>query len=455
MTDPDTAPQGAFLAQMADDLRRLEAIADPPTSPHDGAAADVLDAVTSGVERRADELTALSHDLHEHPEVSFEERHAVAAVEALLKRDGHDAEVGIGGLETALRARAGSGEPSIAVLAEYDALPGIGHACGHNVICATAVGAFLAAADVVERIGGSVQLIGCPAEEGGGGKEYLARAGTFDEVGAAVMLHPAGFGTVAHRWLGRRQVEVTYHGRAAHASAMPFLGRNALDAVVDAYVGIGQLRQHLPPGDRVHGVITDGGQRPNIVPERATAIFYLRSPSLDGLTSVCERADAIFRGAALMTGTELELSWDPAPAYLPVRNNLTLARRYALTLAARGHVVLDAGVVPEELTGSTDLGNVSVRVPSIHPTLAISPHDVTIHQPRFAEWAASERADAAIVDGAIGLARVMVDFLADADLRAAVAAEFEDSGGVVDVETLTAPPESRTRGDAVEAVVSG
>jgi amidohydrolase len=422
---------------MTERLERAMAEAPKVTSPHAGAPARYVQGVTAAVERLGADILTLSHDVHAHPELCYDEHYAVEAVARTLAAHGHEAEIGAYGIETALRARAGGSGPRVAILAEYDALPGIGHACGHNVICATAVGAFLAVAELVADLDGSVELIGCPAEEGGGGKELIAQAGGFDEVDVALMLHPFGADAAEHQWLGVRTVDIIYHGLPAHAAAMPHLGRNAVDAVVNAYTGIAQLRQHMLPSDRVHGIITDGGQKPNIVPERAAASFFLRSATPEGMAELAERAEAVFTAAAIGTGTRLEARWDPVPVYLPVRNNSTLAGRYATHMAPRGRKVLPAGVLPAELTGSTDLGNVSVRVPAIHPLLAIAPPDVAIHTPAFAQWAISERADTGTVDGAIALAATAVDYLTDERLRTTVAEEFEQAGGVVDVDALT------------------
>lgn len=438
MDDEPRQPYPGYIARLADRIAGNIAAAQPLSSPYAGAPAALHDALTAAVQARADALVALSHDLHANPELGFAEHHAVAAVARLLGENGHDCEVGAFGVPTALRARTGNGRPRVAVIAEYDALPGLGHACGHNVICATAVGAFLALADTADDLGGSVELIGTPAEEGGGGKELIARAGGFDEIDAAVMVHPSGFDVAEHRWLGVRQVEVVYHGRTAHASLTPFLGVNALDAVVAAYTGIAALRQHILPGDRVHGIITDGGKRPNIVPDRAAATFYLRSAEPETLVELADRAGAVFEAAAAATGATVEVDWDPCPVYLPVRSNHALAGRYAANMAGRDRRVLPAGVVPLELAGSTDMGNVSVRVPSIHPFLGIAPPEVTIHTPEFAEWAASGRADRATIDGAVGLALTAADFLTDAALRRAVTEEFSAAGGTVDVDALLA-----------------
>ncbi len=433
-----TPPYPGHLERTFEAIARDAATAEPLASDHDGAPDDLRRRLSVAVEHLAGELVELSHDIHSHPELGFEEHHAVQAVATLLGRHGHDTEVGAYGVETALRARAGDGRPRVGVLAEYDALPGIGHACGHNVICSTAVGAFLALAQVAGDLDGSVELIGTPAEEGGGGKELIARAGGFDEIDAVVMLHPAGFETAEHPWIGVRTVDITYTGLSAHAAAMPFLGRNALDAVVDAYTGMAQLRQHMLPSDRVHGIITDGGQKPNIVPQRAAAQFYLRSAEPETLRVLCDRAREIFEAAAAMTGTDVDIVWDPVPTYLPVRSNRALAARWAANVASRGRRALPAGVIPGALTGSTDLGNVSVRVPSIHPTLAIAPPGVTIHNPEFAEHAASGRADAGVVDGAVGLALTAADYLTDATLRDDAGTEFEAAGGRIDVDALLA-----------------
>ncbi len=423
-------PYPNYIERVVDRIRR----ADPPSpsSPYSGASS-LHDRIATLVEELRDDLLQLSHDIHDHPELGFAEHRAAQAVARTLTDHGVDAQVGAYDLDTALRATTGRGAPTVAVIAEYDALPEIGHACGHNIICATAVGAFLALHQLGDDLDGTVELIATPAEEGGGGKEIIARAGGFDHVAAALMVHPFGMDVADHPWLGVRQVAVTYRGLHAHASMMPFLGRNALDAVVHAYNGVSQLRQHMLSTDRVHGIITDGGQAPNIIPDRASAHFYLRSAEPETLAILTERVQAILESAATATGTAAELRWDPSPPYLPVRTNRPLAARYAVNVADRGRRVLPRGVAPTSLAASTDLGNVSVRVPSIHPLLAIAPPEVTIHSPEFAEWAVSERADKATVDGAIGLARTAADFFADSELRKAVTADFDAEGGIIDV----------------------
>jgi amidohydrolase len=437
MCEPDAArpapPDDSYLRALTAATERAAAAAEPIRSEHDGAPARVREAVTTAVAEQAADLVALSQDLHAHPEEGFAEHRSVRAVADLLERHGHRAEVGVGGLETALVATRGEGGPHVAVLAEYDALPGVGHACGHNIICATAVGGFLGAARAQPETGGRVSLIGTPAEEGGGGKEILARAGVFDDVDAVVMLHPFNHDIAMHPFLGRRQLEMVFHGVAAHAAAQPFMGRNALDAAVAAYQGVAALRQHLPGTDRVHGVFTDGGARPNVVPARAALLFYVRSAAVETLRDLAERLTAIARGAAAMHGCTVELDWDPQPPYLPIRFNRALAARWAVNQEPTGRQPLPPGVVPEFLTGSTDLGNLSFRMPAIHPMIAVSAPTVALHTVDFAAAAGSDAGDRAVRDGALGLALTAADYLADAALREAVHAEFAATGGPLDV----------------------
>ncbi|MCZ2848707.1 M20 family metallopeptidase [Modestobacter sp. VKM Ac-2978] len=428
----------AHLDQLRAATDRAAATAEPLASAHDGAPEELLARAEQAIESASADLLALSHDLHAHPEEGYEEHRSARAVADLLARSGIEAEVGVFGLETALRARVGSGGPTVAVLAEYDALPGIGHGCGHNVICASAVGAFLGLAAVLADggVAGTALLLGTPAEEGGGGKEVMARAGAFDGVDAVVMLHPFSYDAAVQPFLGRRQLRAVYTGIAAHASAQPFMGRNALDAVVAGYNGVAMLRQHVPDTDRVHGVITDGGQRPNVVPETAEALYYVRSATPETLADLSRRVEAVMAAAAEMTGCGYELFWDELPAYLPIRANLELAARWTRHQARRGRTALPPGVTPASLAGSTDLGNVSVRVPSIHPMIAIAGPDTSMHTTGFAEAAASPAGDRAVLDGAVGLALTALDALVDPAVLAAARAEFEADGGVLELTDL-------------------
>lgn len=407
------------------------------TTRAEGAAA-MHSAVTATITRSAHDLVALSRTIHDHPEVGFEEHVSAQAVADLLRRRGHEVTVGLHGMATALLARAGEGGPTVAILAEYDALPEVGHGCGHNVICAAAVGAFLGVAGVLDRTGGSVVLLGTPAEENGGGKETLARAGAFEGIDAALMVHPmSGAHDVAHfESLGCRSVAVTYHGQSAHASAAPHLGRNALDATVAAYQGIAALRQHIPATDRLHGVITDGGLSPNVVPDHSASVWLVRARTVEGLSQLCRRAEEVFRAAAQMTGTEAEIGWDVGPAYLPVRGNNPLDQRYAAHARGRGRMLADDLDEPAPPGGSTDLGNISVRIPAIHPTVAIAPPEVPMHSVEFAAHACSPEADRAVIDAAMAMALTAADYLHDPELRAQCASDFAAAGGFVDVPTV-------------------
>lgn len=421
------APDDSYLREVAESTRRGAATAIPFESEFAGADAVTRDRARRRIEDRADDLRALGRALHGDPEEGFAEHRSVARVAELLTTSGHPPSIGIAGLETAFSVTVGESGPHVAVLAEYDALPGIGHGCGHNIICAAAVGAFLGAAEIVREVGGRLSLVGTPAEEGGGGKELLARSGVFDEVDAALMLHPFSHDIADHPFLGRRQVEIVFHGIAAHASAEPFMGRNALDAVVNCYQSISALRQHLPPSDRVHGIITDGGARPNVIPERAAASYYLRSGDPGSLADLARRVEAVAHGAAEATGCGVELFWDERPAYLPIKHNRSLVSRWVRHQAALGRNSLPRGVVPEHLTGSTDLGNLSRRMPCIHPMIGLEEENLSLHTTEFARAAGGEAGDRAIVDGAIGLGATAADYLADPELRGAVHLEFRDS----------------------------
>ncbi|MTD16635.1 amidohydrolase [Nakamurella sp. YIM 132087] len=450
MTDGTGGPRPistAFLDALGRTTDRKRAAFTPLDSPFAGAGAATVEAVRAATESGREEIVALGREIHAHPEEAFREHRSVAIITALLGRHGIPAAVGWHDLDTAFRAGLtaegpddGAPDPdrgpTVAILAEYDALPQIGHACGHNLIAAAAVGAFLGLHRAVAaglRLPGRVLLLGTPAEEGNSGKEILARTGFFDAVDAAIMVHGFGYDVVDHPFLGRRQLRVTYHGTAAHASASPFLGRNALDAVVLNYQAIGLLRQHIPPSDRVHGIVLEGGDRPSVVPERATVEYYVRSADPATLKDLSERLEDIARGIALATGTRAELTWDPVPFSLPVRTNGPLAARWAVHQEALGRTALAGGVVPEILAASTDFGNVSVRIPGIHPMIAVSPPEVALHTREFEAAAGSAAGDAAAVHGAIGLALTALDYLSDPALRSAVGRDFVDAGGAVDV----------------------
>ena len=376
------------------------------------------------IDRRAELLLDVSHRIHANPELNFEERHAHDLLCDVLEGAGVDTERSSHGLDTAFVGRAGTGGPNVAVCLEYDALPGIGHACGHNIIAASGLGAGLAAAAVAEAAGGRVSIVGTPAEEGGGGKVLQIRAGAFEDVDAAMMVHPAGadlrgMDTVAiHRCLA------TYRGESAHAAAAPERGRNALDAAVLGYVNVAALRQHIGPAERIHGVFTDGGDKPNIVPSRAQAEWYVRSPTVAGLQVLKARVVACLEAGAAAAGCEVELDWlePPYADMVPVEAFVDL---YAANASALGRDVR-APDSASRVVGSTDMGDVSYEVPSIHPMIQAAAPGTAIHTEAFAGFAAGPLGDAAVLDGAKAMAWTVADLWMRPGLLDAVTAEHRE-----------------------------
>jgi len=393
-------------------------------------ATELKQAVCAAVDDLREEVLRLSHGIHAKPELAFEEREAAALLCESIRRSGLEVKTGAYGLETAFAAEFGSGDVGcVAILAEYDALPEIGHACGHNIIASAAVGAGLALFGLADRLPGKVRLLGTPAEERGGGKELMARKGAFDGVDAAMMVHPAGANLVTMPSLACSEVEVRYRGRASHASAMPEQGINALDALVIAYQAIGALRQHIGIFERIHGIITNGGQAPNIVPERAVGRFFVRARSVKDLEPLKERVTACFRAGADATGTEVELRWSPVD-YEAIRFNEPLAMAFQSNAERLGREFVPLDSISSRFAGSTDMGNVSHRVPSIHPMLAAAPLHVVIHNPEFAKWAGSEMGDQAALDGAKSLAMTAAEYLMTPQLQAEARTAFEVSKGL-------------------------
>jgi amidohydrolase len=385
--------------------------------------------VCDAIESARDDLLRVSRAIHAKPELAFEEYEASALLIDTLRKGGLDVEAGAYGLETAFATEFGEeGAPCVALLAEYDALPEIGHACGHNLIATAGIGAGLALATLGERLPGRVRVLGTPAEERGGGKELMAREGAFDGVDAALMMHPSGVNLVTMPCIAMSEVDVTYRGQAAHAAAMPERGINALDAIVLGYQGIAALRQHIRASERIHGIITDGGQAPNVVPERAAGRFYVRAANAIELEPLKVRVEECLRAGAQATGAEIEVRWDPVD-YLDIRFNDPLASAFRSNAESLGRTFFPIEKIPAGVQGSTDMGNVSHRVPSIHPMLAAAPMHVTIHNPEFAKWAGSEMGDAAAIDGAKSLAMTALDYFADPDLRTRTREIFEALAG--------------------------
>ena len=440
-TVPSTAYLDAMHRQLEGDIERVIEAAVAPTAPT--AAWDLIEKC---VEDLTDTLNHIVADLHAHPETAFEEYRSSALLADIIEERGFAVTRGAYGVETAFEASwqsldfDESKHPTVAILAEYDALPGIGHACGHNIIAAAGVGAFLALTAALQRMvtvpAGRIVVLGTPAEEGHTGKEYMIRGGALDGVDCAMMVHGFGYDIASHVWLGRRSATITFEGVPAHASSSPFMGRNALDAATLAYQGLGLLRQQMPPGDRLHAIIEDGGDSPNVIPRHASLNLYVRSGEVETLLDLSRRVDDIMHGAALMSGCGYRVEWDLNPMSLPVRNNEVLAQRWARTQSLRGRVALPAGVVPETLAASTDFGNVSHLVPGIHPVIKVSPDDVALHTEAFREWAISDNARTAAADAAVGLAQTAFDVLADPELLDAARVEFAAAGGAKSVEQL-------------------
>ena len=386
--------------------------------------------VVEEVDRRAAMLVAASHEIHAHPECCYEERFAADLLATACEGEGLDVERGAYGIETAFEARAGVGEgATVAVLCEYDALPGLGHGCGHNIIATAGLGAGLALAALARETGvGRVIVLGTPAEEGGGGKIRLAEAGAFDGVDAALMVHPASADLVELQAIAIATWEVEYFGEAAHAAAYPWRGRNALDAAVLGYMAVAALRQHIEPTERVHGIFTKGGDKPNIVPDHTVAEWYVRSATLDSLQALKARVLAALEAGAAAAGCRME--WRATcPEYSDLRTNGPLATLYAANSRRLGREVAPAppgaGIV-----GSTDMGNVSYLVPSIHPIIKAAPGGVPIHSADFARWAASPEGDRAVLDGAKALGMTVADLWLDPTAMDDVRAAFtvRDSG---------------------------
>jgi amidohydrolase len=378
----------------------------------------------AAIDARASELIALSTRIHAHPELAFNEVQASGWLSDLLRDAGFDVTPGTGGLPTAFRAVAGDGQPAVAIIAEYDALPGIGHGCGHNIIATASAGAGIGVRAVIDQLAGSVQVIGTPAEEVYGGKVAMIRAGAFEGLDAAIMTHPGTRDSVFAKALACAELRVEYHGREAHAAAQPERGVNALEAMILAFNAINSLRQHIRRSARVHGVITDGGQAPNIVPGHSAASFLVRAEDDEYLEELKTKVAACFEAGATATGATLELQWN-ANQYAAMNTNRPIAEAHRRNLAAIGREV-PADDVPRPL-GSTDMGNVSKIVPGIHPSIAIAPAEVNGHSPEFAEYAASDSGKRAVIDGAKALAMTAIDILADAELRTAMREDFEKS----------------------------
>ncbi len=387
--------------------------------------------IADRIDTVGDELAKISRAIHAQPELAFKEYFACETLTDALKRHGFTPQTGVFTLETAFEAQINSPQagPTVAILAEYDALPGIGHACGHNIIATAALGAALGLKAVQEVLPGHVRLIGTPAEERGGGKELMARAGAFDGVDAAMMIHPAGVNLASMPCICVAEVQVVYHGKSAHASAMPHKGINALDGLLLAYQAISNLRQHIRSSERIHGIITQGGDAPNIVPNQTTGEFYVRAANEKDLAKLKPRVQACFDAGATGSGCKVDVNWANVD-YLDLNTNWPLADQFRRHGENLGRKFVPFEQALKFGAGSTDMGNVSYRVPSIHPMLAVAPPQVVIHNPEFTQWAGSEKGDQAVVDGAKAMALTTADFFLSKPLQQQVKQAYEISQGL-------------------------
>jgi amidohydrolase len=377
------------------------------------------DAVTQAVDGIADELEALSRRIHDHPELGYQEKQAAGWLTGFLAAKGFKVESGVAGVETAFRATIETGDgPTIAILCEYDALPGIGHACGHNVIAASGAGAGAALALSKSLLPkGRVQVIGTPAEEGGGGKNRLIKGGVFKDVDCAMMIH--GFDrTILHQdLLGIVRGTFEFHGKASHASADPWEGINALDGCIAMFNAVAMLRQQVRPDCRIHGIITNGGAAANIIPEYAAAVFYVRAPRIDVMWDLYKRVVACAEGAAKATGAAVKVTQQTDNVYEPMKRNQTLLDLFAANMTAVG---LAEGPAVLDRLGSSDVGNVSQVIPTIQPMIGIAPLGTAIHTREFADAAVTPLARAGLLAAAKTMALTTFDLLADpARVRAA------------------------------------
>ena len=376
----------------------------------------VNDRIRTSIADYAAELIELSHDIHAHPEVGYHEFHAAKVTTELLERHGFAVEREIAGLATAFRATKGAGPLRLSFCVEFDALPDVGHACGHNIIAASSIGAALALADVADEVGATVVVFGTPCEEGGGGKIDIINAGYFDDVHASFMVHPWPTERLGATCLAVVAFDVTFHGKEAHASAAPWEGVNAVDALTLTQVAIGLLRQHLRPGDQVHHMVREGGSYANIIPAKAVAQFMCRSVSSERLAELRLRVEKCFQAAALATGTTYDIDI-LGHEFSHMESDIELLALYrdAAESLGRSFALDDAGEAAPTI--STDMANVSLVTPSIHPLIKIDAGGASNHQPAFAAACVTPSADAAVTDGSIALAQTAAAAAANPQIR--------------------------------------
>jgi amidohydrolase len=370
------------------------------------------------LESRRTSLLDLSHKIHANPEPGFQEFKAAEWISQILASAGFDVKKGVCDLPTAFIARAGNGPLHLSICAEYDSLPGIGHACGHNIIAAAAVGAGIAAARIADEIGLTVTVLGTPGEESGnaGGKILLLERGAFMGIHASMMIHPGPFDVLRPKMIAASMFEIRYTGREAHASAFPELGINAMDALTVAQTAIGLLRQHILPTDRIHGIITSGGDAPNVVPALSAAKYIVRGQTLAELENLRPRVYRCFEAGALATGSTLEILGGDKP-YAEMIHDADIVAVFKRNAGSLGRYCADPAVVPDRVSASTDMGNISQAMPAIHPMIGINSWPAGTHQREFAACCVTEAADRAVYDGALAMAWTVIDVAQNADLR--------------------------------------
>lgn len=366
------------------------------------------DQIKATIESRASELFEISRWMYENPEIAYEELESSARLADFLKGNGFEVEYPAYGLETAFVARAGQSGPEVIICAEYDALPGVGHACGHNIIATSALGAGLGLLDVAEQSGFRLTILGTPAEEKYGGKVDLINAGAFEGAKLAMMVHPSTHDVVDPPVILVAHIDAIFWGKTAHASAYPFLGINALDAFVQAYVNVSTLRQQLEPTDKVHGIVTHGGDAPNIIPDHTRSSWYVRAPQQDRLDVLLPRILACFEAAATATGCRLEIE-SVGHTYQDLISNRILVDMFAANSDALGRPMMRGKELPPTVSGSTDMGNVSKLVPTIHPMISIDSMPAVNHQPEFAAHTITPAGEKGLIDGAVAMAWTVFD----------------------------------------------
>jgi amidohydrolase len=385
----------------------------------------------SKIDAIAQDLVEASHTIHENPELNYEEFIASELLVRLANEHGLSTDRNAYGCETGFVGETGTGS-TVCVMSEYDALPAIGHGCGHNIIATAGLGAAIGLSVVADDAGGRLRYLGTPAEEGGGGKLVMARNGALNGVDIAMMVHSADADLTSIDAIALQQLLVEYGGEAAHAAAAPEKGKNALDAAVLGYMAVASLRQHILPTERVHGIFVRGGSKPNIVPHDAATEWYVRSDTMSSLSELKPRVLAALQAGAHACGCSVRHQWDANP-YADMVTNNNLAALYISSAASLGRTVVVPGSNGHRVVGSTDMGNISHLVPSIHPMIASAPPGTAIHTTAFEKASRSPQADQAIIDGAKAMAMTAIEYWTSPEQQSAISAEFARTNASKDV----------------------